>query len=916
MKKKILAMMLSMVMVVSSSSIAYAAEVTPAAATDAEETTVTEENVTDDAAVEETATEEATKEEIDGESEEVAVPEEAEDKTNKEIEEATEEETSEEETSEDAETTEEVDPDEALLDGSMSVDAMNAGSGNFSSLGSPLTWSVSGSTLTISGNGAMPDYNSGDGNWTAFINACNGINRIVVAEGVTKISAYAFAGAGYAAFRNVTSVSLPSTLTDIGAFAFNGDTGLTSVTIPSGNVHESAFINCTNLQTVELGSGVKEVGVSAFEGCGKISRVQTPSLNAWCNIYFGGIKANPTEVSHNLYVGGTLLTNLAVPSGVKEISPYAFQGVTSITQVSIPASVKEIGEYAFHGCSGIQFVTFSGAGIQSIGAYAFEAIGNSSFIDLSIPASIEYIGEYAFANNKLQTISVPKGFIANYAFRYNALMFASIGPSAIIAEHALDGINTEVLRHDLPSTSYTVPNTVTLGRWQNAPISWNILTVSGGKALLVSSEVLDYQKFYNSQNQTGKWASSDIHSWLNGTFYTNAFSSTEKNNIATTTVTDSRNSKYGTSIGATTSDKVFLLSEEEVKQYMPRADLRVAPASAYCQGANSNPARYNGAREDKSAYYWLRTPGISAEYAAFVGYNGTISYDGAYTSNPQIFGVRPAIWVDASVVRNVATTKTKTFAGITSTNWKREAYAFVQRLYTLVLNRTPDAAGWQDWEQQLENGRNDGAGVARGFFLSTEMLNRNLSNEEYVEILYLVMMNRGSDPAGKAYWVEALDSGVTYEGVLKGFAESDEFTEICQNYKINRGSIPVSHPLDVNQGVTKFAARCYTKTLGRKYDEEGLINWVNYINNSANPRQTAIDVSTNQFFHSQEFMNKNTTDEQFVDILYASFLGRNPDPNGRADWVKQLKEGASRDQIMAGFYKSQEFDGIMRSYGL
>ncbi len=153
-------------------------------------------------------------------------------------------------------------------------------------------------------------------------------------------------------------------------------------------------------------------------------------------------------------------------------------------------------------------------------------------------------------------------------------------------------------------------------------------------------------------------------------------------------------------------------------------------------------------------------------------------------------------------------------------------------------------------------------------------------------------------------------------GALRGFAESAEFTRICASYGITRGSLPPTEPRDMNFGVTMFVARCYTKALNRAYDIAGLNSWCNRIITSPSPRAEAIYVSTTGFFDSQEFINRRLSNNDFVDVLYRTFLGRAPDPAGKASWVAQLNAGADRHAIMAGFYNSAEFNRIMASYGL
>ncbi|MBQ8189526.1 MAG: DUF4214 domain-containing protein [Lachnospiraceae bacterium] len=244
---------------------------------------------------------------------------------------------------------------------------------------------------------------------------------------------------------------------------------------------------------------------------------------------------------------------------------------------------------------------------------------------------------------------------------------------------------------------------------------------------------------------------------------------------------------------------------------------------------------------------------------------------------------------------------------------RAKVQAYVTRLYEKCLNRAPEEAGLTDWTDKLCNYELTGASAAFGFFFSPEFTNKNVSDEEYVELLYLVMMDRGSDPAGKADWVYKLKNGVSREGVFKGFTDSKEFQNVCDIYGIEKGTFTVVQGRDRNPGLTTFVARLYTKALGREYDLEGLNSWCNRICDS---EWTVLDVSTTGFFCSDEFKNKDLTDEEYVKILYNTFFDREPEPDGFNYWMKKLEDGEKREDIIAGFAYSQEFRKLMASYGL
>lgn len=107
---------------------------------------------------------------------------------------------------------------------------------------------------------------------------------------------------------------------------------------------------------------------------------------------------------------------------------------------------------------------------------------------------------------------------------------------------------------------------------------------------------------------------------------------------------------------------------------------------------------------------------------------------------------------------------------------------FVNRCYEKALNRSGDITGINDWCDRILRGVNTPQEVAYGFAFSQEVNNMNLSNGEYVEMLYGLCLNRASDEAGKADWVNQLDNGAPREAVYWGFANSQEFSNIIAGY--------------------------------------------------------------------------------------------------------------------------------------
>jgi len=115
--------------------------------------------------------------------------------------------------------------------------------------------------------------------------------------------------------------------------------------------------------------------------------------------------------------------------------------------------------------------------------------------------------------------------------------------------------------------------------------------------------------------------------------------------------------------------------------------------------------------------------------------------------------------------------------------------AFVTRMYQVTLDRGPDPSGLASWTSGLRSGSLTGADVARNFIFSDEFSSKNLSNEQFLEVMYRAFFDRAPDPAGFNGWLSELNSGKGREYVLAGFVNSQEFQSLCAEYGINPGSL-------------------------------------------------------------------------------------------------------------------------------
>ncbi len=239
---------------------------------------------------------------------------------------------------------------------------------------------------------------------------------------------------------------------------------------------------------------------------------------------------------------------------------------------------------------------------------------------------------------------------------------------------------------------------------------------------------------------------------------------------------------------------------------------------------------------------------------------------------------------------------------------------FVKRLYTVCLGRDYDTSGLNDWVSRLNSHSETAAQVAYGFFFGDEFKMKNLSNQEYVEVLYRTMFDREGDPSGMGDWLDKLENGMSRLYVYRGFAESQEFQNLCDKYDVTRGSVQVTSYRDRNVGATGFIARLYTKMLGRGFDEDGLEYWCRYY---LTGEKSIEDIASDGFLHSEELRLQNLSDEEFIKRMYRTFLNREAEADGLSYWLAQLRSGAkNRDTLVYGFTQSQEFAQLKASYGL
>ena len=262
---------------------------------------------------------------------------------------------------------------------------------------------LSGKTLTISGTGAMPDFDFPNGNlapwWnyealgmlTSFGNfKLEGeLKKVVIKDGVTNVSDYAlfFLPAatqvtlpesvtrigryGIAMCSKLTGMSIPKGVAGIGDFGLAGN-GLTAITLPDGlqSLGRGAFDSCASLTNTTLPAAITAVAGKCFADCTKLLNVKyAGTVTAIGDLAFESCKAltaapipeTVTAIDKAAFTGCTALTDVTIPAGVSTIPEDCFRGCTALADIDLPGTVTHVGHNAFTGCTALKDVRCYGA---------------------------------------------------------------------------------------------------------------------------------------------------------------------------------------------------------------------------------------------------------------------------------------------------------------------------------------------------------------------------------------------------------------------------------------------------------------------------------------------------------------------------------------------------------------------------
>lgn len=259
------------------------------------------------------------------------------------------------------------------------------------------------------------------------------------------------AASGFFGYRAMKSISLPSTLTDIGRAAFWNCSGLETVSLPENikAIGPSIFTGCSSLRKLTVGKDLNYIEPASFMNCTKLDSIIIPEENKYFYAVGGTVYSKDGETLLN-HAGSD--TAFVIPDGVKTIAKDAFWYCKILKSVTIPASVTTIDEYAFYSC-GLTTLSIP-ATVDSIGEYAFQGCRelDSIFVYWETPISITQTVFMGGTNKRV--LFVPEGTLDTYkaTFPWSAFINIAEQTTAIWSPT----VNPDAFRVETNGTTITV----------------------------------------------------------------------------------------------------------------------------------------------------------------------------------------------------------------------------------------------------------------------------------------------------------------------------------------------------------------------------------------------------------------------------------------------------------------------------
>jgi len=247
-------------------------------------------------------------------------------------------------------------------------------------------------TITI-----LPFYAAESGNGYSITSYAGNGGNVVIPKKAQGKNIVSIADKAFYWKSNITSVSIPSSVTSIGKQAFYYCSGLTSITIPDSvtTIADSAFSGCSKATSLKISNNITTIEDYTFSGCSNITSVTVPD--------------SVISIGKNVFSDCSSLSGITISKNLVSVDEYAFSRCSLLKEITFPSSFTSLGYRSFYNCNSLESINVDGN--NAVYTSSDGILYNKSMTKLigypngkastefSLPSYVTAVGDEAFYGN-------------------------------------------------------------------------------------------------------------------------------------------------------------------------------------------------------------------------------------------------------------------------------------------------------------------------------------------------------------------------------------------------------------------------------------------------------------------------------------------------------------------------------------
>lgn len=266
---------------------------------------------------------------------------------------------------------------------------------------------------------------------------CEALSQIEIPQNVKEIGDYAFIEC-----KSLSQIIIPNSVTTLGCYLFDACYKLRTVVLPDSltEIPEFMFCSCSSLSSIVIPEGVTKIGDSAFSSCGNLTEIKFPETLE--------------EIGYGAF-SQSKISQLDFPSSLKKIGPQSFVYISTLTEVIFPSSLEHVGACAFMGCSNLSDITIESANTQ----FENGAFSNTGLLEITIPEGTIELNQLFSSCTRLTKVTLPfslqyicSEYTGSGLFSYCTNLSEITLPDGLLNIGNATFAHTSISRIDVPSS--------------------------------------------------------------------------------------------------------------------------------------------------------------------------------------------------------------------------------------------------------------------------------------------------------------------------------------------------------------------------------------------------------------------------------------------------------------------------------